>query len=240
MADNLNFNEQLKKLINLQQIDSEIFDLKIELEAFPAKIEEMDRILETKKTGMENADAKLKAIQVQKSERETDMQAAEEKIQKYDSELAQIKTNKEYKAMLEQIDGVKADVSLLEEKILELFDQIEEAQAELKKEKDIFEEESKKNEGEKQKINEERKKVESRLAELNGNRAGITKDIDESILKRYDKILENRGRSALSKVNGEFCEECNMRLRPQVINEAHLKNDIVVCENCSRILYVQE
>ena len=76
-----------------------------------------------------------------------------------------------------------------------------------------------------------------RLGELDAKRAGFIQDIDKGILSKYEKILENRGGTALGRVNGEFCGACHMTLRPQVINEAKLKKNPVFCENCARILY---
>jgi len=240
MPEKLDLKAEIKKLIKLQEVDSEIFDLQIEKETFPGKRQQLDDSLEEKNAGIKSADEKLKELQVVKNEKENDLQAAEERIKKHEAELAQIKTNKEYKAMLDQIDSLQADVSLVEEKIIGLFDEIESAQTDLDEEKRLFEEEKKKAEKEKGEIDSKEKKVDARLGELKGKREELVKDAHQGTLGRYERILENRGRRALSKVKGEFCEECNMRLRPQIINEAKLMKDLVVCENCSRILYITE
>jgi predicted nucleic acid-binding Zn-ribbon protein len=52
-------------------------------------------------------------------------------------------------------------------------------------------------------------------------------------------VRKNRGKTAIAKIDGEFCGECNMKLRPQVINEARLKENVVICESCQRILYTE-
>jgi len=240
MNDKVNIKEQLELLKRLQAVDSEMYDLTAEKETFPARISEIAALLETKKTGMEEADKVLKDLQVEQKERENDLQSCEEKIKKHESELAQIKTNKEYKAMLEQIESLKADISLLEEKIIVVLDKIEEAKRKFAAEKDAFDEERKRSDAEKSAIEEEKKKVEARLKELADLRSQFMGPVDPAILKRYEKILENKGKTALSAISGEFCSECNMRLRPQVINEARLNYNIVICENCQRILYPEE
>ncbi len=240
MTEKLDLKVEIKKLIKIQEVDSEIFDLQIEKETFPGKRQQLDNSLEEKNSGMKNAEEKLKGLQVLKNEKENDLQAAEEKIEKHEAELAQIKTNKEYKAMLEQIDGLKADVSLIMEKVIGLFDEIESAQSDLSEEKRLFDEERKKAEKEKGEIDSEEKKVDARLDELKGKRVDLVRDTHQKTLERYERILKNRGRCALSMVNGGFCEKCHMRLRPQVINEAKLMKALVICENCSRILYTED
>ena len=235
----MDIKEQLPKLLDLQKVDFEVYDLRAEKETFAEKINELDSLLEDKKTALGSAEEKLKALQVLKNEKENELRSGEERIKKHESELLQIKTNKEYTAMLEQIESAKADTSLLEEKIIGLLDDIEAAQAVLDKEKKLFEEERKRTEKEKVAVESRKKEINARLDELRGERDKLAGGLEERLLKRYEKILKNRGRCALSKIEGEFCEICNMRLRPQVINEVRLQKELITCENCSRILYTE-
>jgi predicted nucleic acid-binding Zn-ribbon protein len=41
-------------------------------------------------------------------------------------------------------------------------------------------------------------------------------------------------------IAGDSCQGCFRILPPQVINEVRMKTELVVCENCTRILYVEE
>ena len=238
--ENIDIKETMKNLIDLQKLDSEIFDLESKKDTFPGRLAEMDESLESKKSGMEDAEEDLKSLQVKKNEKETDMQEKEDKIRKHEGDLYQIKNNKEYSALQHEIDSIRADVSLIEEDIINLFDKIEEAQAKCNEEKKIFDEEKSQVEKEKTSIKQEEVALTGRLEELNAKRGEFTSKIAPDILSRYETILKNRGRSALARIEGEFCGECNMQLRPQIINAAQLKKNMVFCESCSRILYVED
>ena len=240
MSDGIGIKNEIKKLIQLQEMDSHLFDLKSQLETFPERLNEMDESLEAKKGGMEEAEEDLKRLKVLKGEKETDMQAKEEKIKKHDGELYQIKNNKEYQALQQEIDSIKADVSLVEEEIIKLFDEIEAAQGRFEEEKKKFEEEREAVEEEKNVIKEEEKKFSSELSELKAKRDEFASSVSSEALGQYERILEKRGKTALAKVEGNFCSECNMQLRPQIINEAKLQKALVFCENCTRILYAEE
>ncbi|MEA3488977.1 MAG: C4-type zinc ribbon domain-containing protein [Candidatus Omnitrophota bacterium] len=240
MPEQVNIKEEIKKLIQVQELDAEIYDLSAEKGSFPGRLNEMDSSLEEKKGGMQDAEEELKKLQVSKSEKETDMQAKEEQINKHESELYQIKNNKEYKALQQEIDSIKADVSLLEEDIINLFDAIEAAQAKCEQEKKIFEDEKQKVEKEKETIKSEEKRLSERLNELTAKRKEFSGAVAPKVLQEYERILKSRGRIAIVKVNGEFCGECNIHLRPQVINEAKMKKNLVFCENCVRILYDED
>ena len=240
MSDGIGIKNEIKKLIQLQEMDSHLFDLKSQLETFPERLNEMDESLEAKKGGMEEAEEDLKRLKVLKGEKETDMQAKEEKIKKHDGELYQIKNNKEYQALQQEIDSIKADVSLVEEEIIKLFDEIEAAQGRFEEEKKKFEEERESVEKEKGVIEEEEKKFSLELDGLKAKRGEFTSGISSGVLGKYQRILDKRGKTALAKVEGNFCSECNMQLRPQIINEAKLQKALVFCENCTRILYAEE
>ena len=237
MAETIDYKEQIQKLIRLQETDSEIYELQSEKDSFPEKIAALDGMLEKKKNGMNEAEEKLKQLQVKNNDKDNELKSCEDKILKHEGELAQIKTNKEYKAMLEQIESVKADISLLEEGIIGIMDEIEAAKARCEEEKKLFEEEKKKNNSEKESIRNEEKQVDARLNELKGIRGELKSGIAEDLLTRYEKIRENRGKYAIARIEGDCCGVCNMTLRPQVINEARLQKGLVICETCSRILY---
>ncbi|MFC1644176.1 zinc ribbon domain-containing protein [Candidatus Omnitrophota bacterium] len=240
MPEDIDIREQIKKLIQLQEMDAEIFDLVSQKEGFPARIKDMDGSLEEKKSGMKNAEDELKRVQLSKNEKDTDLGVKEEKISKHQSDLYQIKNNKEYQALQQEIDSIKADVSLLEEEIINLLDAIEAAQIRCEQEKKIFEEEKERVEKEKESIKAEEKKVSERLNELNAKRTEFAGTIDAGVRGQYERILKKWGRIAITEVNGEFCGVCNMQLRPQILNEAKLKNSLVFCAYCARMLYAQD
>lgn len=240
MSDSIDMKQQLEKLMDLQKMDSELFDVRAKLETYPIRLSEMDASLEDKKEGMIASEEAFKKLQILKNSRETDMDEKEDKIKKHEGELYKIKNNKEYQALKNEIDSIKADVSLIEEEIIGLFDRLEEAKAGCDEEKRKFSEESALVEKEKSVIRNEEEELRSRLRALEAERDEFTGSIDPPVLAQYQRILNKWGRVAVAVINGEFCGECNMHLRPQIINDAKIKRDLVLCEICTRILYAQE
>lgn len=240
MADQVDYKAELLKLIQVQEMDAVIYDLSVRSESFPLRIQEIDLALEQKKSALTGAEDELKKLQVAKNQKEADMQSKEELIKKHQVQLYQIKNNKEYSALQQEIESVKADISLIEEEIINFFDKIDAAKSSCENEKKLLEEEKRKAESDKAAIKAEEKKVNDELAEALSKRDECAKAIDKSLLSQYDRIRKSRGRLALAKLDGETCGACNMTLRPQIINEARLKKGIVLCENCSRMLYSED
>lgn len=239
MKHTINMKEEIKKLVEVQKLDEEKYDLQSLLETFPEKIKEMDELLEAKKDSAQNTGEELKTLQVLKNEKETDLQIKEEKINKHNMDLNQIKNNKEYTALEQEIKSIRADVSILEEEIIGYLDKIEEARILSEKQKVAFETEGKKIEQEKVEIFAEEKKLIESVAKIDGTRDDLAKNIAPQVLEVYERIIKNKGRIALAKVNGDFCGGCNMQLRPQIVNDAKLQKNIVSCENCGRMIYAE-
>ena len=115
--------DQLKKLVELQTIDYEIYSLNRELKEKPILITQLQEKFEIKKGNLKKLEDRLKAVQLERKAQELELQGKETEIVKANTQLSQLKTNKEYQAKLLEIEHLKADKSIWEEKILLLFDE---------------------------------------------------------------------------------------------------------------------
>jgi predicted nucleic acid-binding Zn-ribbon protein len=76
--------------------------------------------------------------------------------------------------------------------------------------------------------------------ELDGLRSSMAEledGLPPGFLERYRRIAAVRGGVALASVSNHSCEACHVRLRPQLVAEIRANREIIVCENCHRILY---
>ncbi len=126
---------QMDTLIKLQEIDAEIFKFKDEKAAKPLQKQALKEAFEQKKQALKVKQDELKSLQLARKEREIDMETREKEIKKYQTQLYQIKTNKEYMSLQKEIEGLKADNSVLEDDILESMERIDKLKAEIVEEK---------------------------------------------------------------------------------------------------------
>lgn len=240
MPQQKSIKDQIGLLIKLQVIDGEIYILNREKQDMPGHIKSIEESLEDKKTGIKQAEQDLKGVQVRLKEKEVSVQQKEENIKKLQGQLYQIKTNKEYAAMLREIEGLKADNSLIEEEMLKLMDEIEIAKKKITEEKELFKKEEDAAKKEKDRVSVRAKELEARLTDLSGQRNEIAPNIDKQVLAKYERVLKNKDGLAIVMVENNACCGCHMNLPSQVVNEAKIKEDIIVCGNCNRILYVED
>jgi predicted nucleic acid-binding Zn-ribbon protein len=235
-----NLKAQLTSLVQLQTLDTEIYALRNEKEAKPQEIKVLGDAFEQKKQSLAALETKLQDLQRQRKERELELGSKEEATKKLQGQLYQLKTNKEYQAMLQQIDDSKADASLIEDKILESLDAIDKAKTEIEKEKVRLQEEEKAFNAQKKTIEERIKEIDARLAELESKRKQILPVIEKKILAQYERILSSRDALAIVRVINSTCQGCNMFVPPQVINLIKMYERIITCEVCNRMLYIEE
>jgi predicted nucleic acid-binding Zn-ribbon protein len=236
----IDLKAQIANLVKLQAIDSEIYALKNEKESKPQEIKVLEASFEEKKQNLAYLEKSLLDLQKQRKDRELELAVKEEGTKKLQSQLYSLKTNKEYQAMLQQIEGQKADTSIIEDKILELFEQADKIKTETEREKQKLKEEEKVFNEEKKKIENRLKEIDDRLAQLDTQRKQVTPDIAPKILSQYERILKNRDGLAIAVVKNNSCKGCNMFVPPQVINLIRMYERIITCEVCNRILYIEE
>lgn len=231
---------QLSKLVELQALDTQIYALRKEKNEKPNEIKQLEDSFNEKKTNLMQLEEKLKSMAVKRKDRELELAKKEEDVKKLQIQLYQLKTNKEYSAMLTQIEGIKADKSVLEEEIIKVLDEADELKQNINKEKEFLNQEEAKTNAEKKNIQDRIRQIEENLNTLEAKRSQLIPAIEPKILKNYERVLKNRDGLALVAVRNNACQGCFMNTPPQVINEIQIGERIVVCEMCARILYLEE
>jgi predicted nucleic acid-binding Zn-ribbon protein len=230
---------ELENLIALQRIDLEITAIESRLQKIPEEIAALQREVATERANLGTAEDRLSESQKSRRALEGELQVIEERIGKYKDQLMQVKSNEEYRAMQKQIQSAKDDVSVHEDMILTKLEEADQLQEDLKarrKELDEGLEHVGKLEAE---LDSEAKKLGAELEHRKGGRRELEKKLPEELYEQYKKISATRGGVAVAEAKDEHCQECNVRLRPQVYSELRLGKKIIRCDSCSRILYYQ-
>ncbi len=236
----INLKAQLDKLIELQKIDAQIHALRLEKDIKPQEIKMLEASFEEKKQALSDLEKESLEIQKRKKEIELELAAKEESIKKLQAQLYSLKTNKEYQAMLTQIGDAKADVSVIEDKILGCLDQSDQLRVRVEEEKKKLQLEENEFKAKKKSVEDRVKQIDENLAQLDSSRKQASEGIDKKMLEQYQRILENKDGLAIVSVVNNSCGGCNMFVPPQVINLIKMYENIITCEMCNRILYIEE
>lgn len=232
--------DQIKRLVELQRIDGDIYLLNKDLKEQPLLVEELKGEYESKKAKLSELENKSKEIQLKRKEHELELKTKEGEIVKANTQLSDIKTNKEYTAKISEIESKKADKSIIEEKILISYDESEAIIKEIDQEKAVLALEEKKYLDKKAEVDSRVVEIKDRLKVLESQRERIAPNVEKAQLQRYERILSHKEGKAIVPVLGSTCGGCFMNVPNQTINAIKMKEGLIFCEMCARILYLED
>ncbi|HXY42254.1 MAG TPA: C4-type zinc ribbon domain-containing protein [Vicinamibacteria bacterium] len=231
-------NAELEKLVRLHKVELETRRLDSELAQVPRERQELEARLTSERSRLDAARAGYEASAKARKVRESAVQDLEGKRSKYKGQLMEVKTNKEYTAMLHEIENVEREIRSLEDQILEEMEKMEALSQEVRKEEAAF----KLIEGEARKERVAQDARETGLQTLaqraREERAAAAVVVPEETLARYERIARLRG-SGVAEARDGICGACRVKLRVQVWVEVRRNESLIECDSCSRILYYE-
>ena len=230
-------NKQLECLINLQRVDSILFAMKHAIEEFPERIAEAELPLKELQKTLDAAKQRAEALEKKKREKESALADTDEKIKKLKVRTSEIKTNKEYQALLKEIEAIEKERSSVEDEILLVMEEMEAALKMIKSEEARFRVDSEEIETLKKKIGAEKSEAEKELAVAGEERAKIAGTVDKDAYGEYLVLIEACAGLAIVEAKDEICQGCNMNIPPQLFVEIKKNEELLHCPQCRRILY---
>ena len=233
-------NIQLEKLVALQTLDNGVKDLKNSLGIIPKQISDAQKELESKKSRLTRLQDEIKDLQKQRNQCEQDVKAQNDHMIKIQQKLPSVKTNKEYTAILAEVEAVKVSIGEIEEKELGIMETLDKKEAEIPEAKSEYEGYQKEFDKYKVKKDAEQARAEKELeVEIKG-RQDLFDSIDPKWSKEYQNIYTRREQLAVVLLKGETCQGCFQQIQPQVAIEVKSSDKLIhSCQSCARILYCE-
>jgi len=229
--------ETIKQLIKLQEIDSAVIAIEERKNRGPEKIRELEEGLQQHEQELDEFVKHAEDLQQQRREVEQDVEQVRGEIGKRQSKLSLVKNNREYRAILKEIDDLKSMMKAKEEEVLTIMEEYENLEKNIGEKKEFLAQDRVRVEQEKKELEDLMKQADEDLSQYLEQKESLSQDLAQDTLDRYNFIRENRGGLALAGVSKGVCTVCNMNLPPQRFNEL-LKNDhLMTCPNCHRLIY---
>jgi predicted nucleic acid-binding Zn-ribbon protein len=229
---------ELEQLIALQNTDTSIRRLQAEIEAIPRRRAEIEkefdqRAFEIRELEKQRDDARSERVRL---ENETLEQRT--KQERAERNLMSSKKQDEYTAAIREADAARKHISQLETQILEKMETFEQAEKQLKER----EPETARLQSEMaERIKEFEKQARTQQEQLESSRRErerLVATLPKQMSALYNRISTRiRDGIAVAEARNGSCTACFMSLRPQVMAEIRRGDDVIVCDNCNRILY---
>ena len=232
----------LQKLLDLQNVDVRLNEVRARLAAFPKKLADADARAASAKAELDQSKAAQLASFKDRKKYELDVEQFKERVRKYRDQTSQVKTNEAYKALQHEVQMAEAEIAKAEDRLLEQMVAGEEYDHRIKNAESSLKEVEAVVRVQRSTIDADKAAAEKSLAELTAERAGIVGEIPENLLDHYERIAKKHNGIALAEVRDEKCGACGMRIRPHVFQEMRRlgSEEMFHCETCTRILYYIE
>jgi len=232
---------QLQTLIELQKLDSRIAVLDAEAVRLPKQIETIETALADARKAVETFRAKLDTTRKDLRTREKDLDVISGKRSKAEGRLYEVKTNKEYSAVLVEIEDIKQEKAKAEEEILALMEMQERLAGDIRETEARLKTREEQGRQDVAVVRDKLAGVEKQLATVRAERESVAKQLSRPVLYDYERILKARGGIAVAPVTAVgICGGCRVTIRPQALQELRAASSLMVCESCGRYLYWQD
>jgi len=231
-------DQQLQTLITLQAIDTRIAGLEADAARLPKEIAAIHAAIEEARKHVEQTKGRLDSARKDQRAKEKDLEVVQAKRSKTEARLYEVKTNKEYSAVLTEIEEIKQEKGRMEEEVLVLMEAQERLTGEIREAEARFKQREGEGRGQEATLKEQLRGIETDLAAVRTERKELAAQLPAPILADYDRILRARAGLALVPVaKPNFCGACRMTITPQRLQELRAQSSLIPCESCGRYLY---
>jgi uncharacterized protein len=230
-------NPDLDRLIRLQQLETTAEDARRRIAEHPGRVQALDARLQAARDVVAGAKTRLTAVQEKRRVEEKEVATVQTRLAKYKDQLLEVKTNREYTAMLHEIEAAQNDIRGREDRILETMLAGDDLNAEIKKADAELKVAEKEVAAARAQLDAELTTLQAEIERTGRERQTLVAEIDRGILSIFEQTAKGRKGVAVAEARNGLCTICHVRLRPQVFNEIRKNEAIIQCDSCRRILY---
>ena len=230
-------NETLNQLIELQGIDSRLFEIDELKGDLPEIVIDQEKELNNYKIENESKDARVQEIDHDSRKRNAEVEDFNVKLTKYKDQLYLVTSNKAYDALNTEIDNMKKAISESETIILTEEEEKNVLFEVIKSNSNKIETVSLTLEENKSELETALSKTQAEEKKLLKSRKGLVKEIDSRYLGTYERLMGARDGAGMVSMVKSSCGSCYTKLPPQMVIEVKDNRKIISCPSCNIFLF---
>jgi len=206
-----------------------------------------ENLIRSLQNALEAKKEEVQLSKVQFDRLELELKSNDETIAKLRASLNSAKTNKEYAALLTQLNTTKADNSKVETQTLELLKDIEADESECQEIQTQIDEQKQSLEQTRKESENLSTKYQAQIIEIQAEWDQIAESVPAEQLEIFNRVAETYDGQAVVQIEQQegnkgaySCGGCFMGVPAESVNLLMTRDDIIRCPNCTRILVVSD
>jgi predicted nucleic acid-binding Zn-ribbon protein len=230
----------LELLLKLQVIDYDLGELERSKEYLPDMMGNLHREIRETQGKLQETRELLQQAQLRQKNLELEIKTKESDLTRYQQQMMTIKTNKEYDALVAEIDSIKSTITTRETELLETIESIATLEKEIPGLQDKDSQIAENNSKQLAILQEKVDSIGAKVAEKETERQTVINSVSRPTLMIYERIRRGKGGSVVVVVKKRACSSCYKALTAKKVQEIKRNDRIETCDNCGCLLYWDE
>jgi predicted nucleic acid-binding Zn-ribbon protein len=214
-------------------------DIQTRIEQGPKQLKAQKDKVTRQEENLHKAQGELKHLKVETHQKEVSLKSTDEKTKKYEKQLGDIMSKKEYDALKIELAHAREQAGKLEDEILAVLSEVEEKTARIPELENNLKEGRAQMEQFVREYDERMARLAQEQKEVLQKLADVEATLPEDIKPHYERLTSLKGEDALALVENRTCTACYTEITPQNDNDL-MRGLFILCKNCGRIMYLAE
>lgn len=238
---------KLEALRSYQDIELQIVDIRAQLERRQRAVDAQRRKLKKLRDELQAERDAIRRSQMDVDQVDLELKSRTTHLTQLREHLNSAKTNKEYAAILSQLNTEKADATRVEQRALEMMGGIDSRKETLAEREKAEQDEVTRLKELENALARAGEQFADKLADLERQRDEAEKAVDRRSLEVFKRLSERYEGEAMALVDRPnprreeyVCSGCYLQLTAEVANALLSRDELITCKNCGRILWMHK
>jgi len=228
--------DQFQFLLTLQQVDDRLRAFVLEEQQLPQRLQAYEVACAAVRQQLHQHQAAIEQSERQQRVLERELANHQEAIRKTQSKAHEVKTNKEYSAILAEIGAGKQRLETLEDQLLALMeatDQQRQAYRVHEQQEHVAQQALVEHRHQSQQEHETRRRT---IVAAQERRQQTVADLEAKLYVQYQKVVAQHSGQGVAQLQDGVCSGCHLKVPPQMISEIRLQTQLFTCPHCRLVL----
>lgn len=228
--------EQFLLLTALQEIDAHLHDLNVAQAQLPQRLHQYEHACSVAQQHLTQQQTLLEQCERHQRALEREVSGQQETLTKTQRKLHEVKTNKEYSAILAEIAAGQHRLDALEDELLHLFDTIDAQRQACHAQAQSVQDATQVLAEQATQLTHAQELLRQEALHEQEKRQQTVSHLEPSLYATYQKLQSQRPGRVVAYVQQDVCSACHLMVRPQLISEIRLQQQLYTCPHCRLIL----
>ena len=232
---------ELDKLIDLQQTDTRLRQLKRSLETANDRRASIEQEFEQHAFSIREVQNRGESLKTQRADLEKQIAENKTYLERAERNLKHAQNSREYETAMRETDALQKQIAAFETQVVEAMESAEGVEKELEERADEINSLDEKRNAALAEFDASVDVDRSEFEKLTKHREKAAATLPAQLASVYNRLaIRSRDGIAVAEVVNNSCSACYMQLRPQVTLNVKRGDEIILCESCSRILFIPQ